>query len=431
MIEHWRLSAGEMAARIREGGMTSEALVRSCLDRIEVRDPQIEAWEWLDPARALAEARQRDAGPVSGPLHGVPVGIKDIIDTADMPTCYGSAIYAGRQPARDAACVAMLRAAGAVILGKTVTTEFATFRPGKTRNPHNPAHTPGGSSSGSAAAVAAGMVPLALGSQTVGSVIRPAAFCGVAGFKTSRGRLSLEGVKPLASALDSLGCFARSVSDLALWFSVLGGEPLPGRRTGPPRIALARTAHWDEAESETRATVKAACERLANAGAEVTEPRLPPEFGQLAAVQDVIFSTGVVAALQAEWSRHRDMLSPQLTAVLERGARVTADELARAGRTAVRCRAEMERLFGEVDLIIAPSAAGEAPKGLEATGDPLFNRMWTMLLGPCLTLPAGRGQHGLPVGIQLVGACGKDAVFLRDAQWAAEALGIEDPVPAV
>jgi amidase len=430
MNEPWRLSAGEMAARIREGGMTGVALVRACLDRIADREPDVEAWEWLDPAHALAQARERDAGPVAGPLHGVPVAIKDIIDTADMPTCHGSVIHAGRRPERDAACVAALRRAGAVILGKTVTTEFATFRPDKTRNPHNAAHTPGGSSSGSAAAVAAGMVPLALGSQTVGSVIRPAAFCGVAGFKATRGRLSLEGVKPLAPALDSLGCFARSVSDLALWFSVLGAEPPAARRDRPPRIALVRTAHWDDAEPETRATVEAACERLARAGAEIAEPGLPPEFDRLAAVQDVVFSAGAVVALEAEWTGHRDQLSPQLVAVLERGAAVTAGELARAEDTAARCRAEMERLFREIDLVIAPSARGEAPRGLAATGDPLFNRMWTLLFGPCVNLPAGRGPRGLPVGIQLIGARNRDADLLGDALWVSEALGIGDPIPA-
>jgi Asp-tRNA(Asn)/Glu-tRNA(Gln) amidotransferase A subunit family amidase len=431
MTEHWRLTAGEMAAGIREGDLSSEAVVRSCLDRVAGREHEVEAWEWLDPAQALTEARARDAGPVGGPLHGVPVGIKDIIDTADMPTCYGSAIYDGYRPARDAACVAALRAAGAVILGKTVTTEFATYRPGRTRNPHDAGHTPGGSSSGSAAAVAAGMVPLALGSQTVGSVIRPASFCGVFGVKVSQGRLSLDGVKPLASALDSLGCFARGVSDLALWFSALANEPVPARRTEPPRAALIRTAHWDEAAPETRAAVEAVCARLTEAGAQITEPALLPEFDQLAAVQELIFTAGAVTALKTEWRDHRHRLSPQLVAVLERGAAVTAGQLADAENIAQRCRAEMARLFGEVDLVIAPSAPGEAPQGLGATGDPLFNRMWTLLLGPCLNLPAGRGPHGLPVGVQLIGAHGRDAELLRDAQWVSEALGIGTPLPPV
>jgi len=431
MIEPWRMSGMEMAARIRTRELTSKALVRACLERTEAREPEVEAWEWLDPDYALGEARARDASPASGPLHGVPVGIKDIIDTADMPTCFGSAIYAGHRTEHDAACVAALRAAGAVIMGKTVTTEFATFRPGKTRNPHDAGHTPGGSSSGSAAAVAAGMVPLALGSQTVGSVIRPASFCGVVGFKASQGRLSLEGVKPLAPALDSLGCFTRSVADMALWFSVLDSEPLLPPRSGPPRIALVRTAHWDEAATETRATVEAACARLAETGAEISEPVLPPEFDQLATIQDVIFTAGAVAALATEWRDHRDQLSPQLIAVLERGALVTAEELAAAERVARDCREEMALLFGETDLVIAPSAPGEAPPGLEATGDPLFNRMWTLLLGPCLSLPAGRGPRGLPVGVQLIGARGRDAELLRDAQWVADALGIENPLPPV
>jgi len=431
MTEPWRMSGAEMAARIRNGELKSEVLVRACLERIAAREPEVQAWEWLDPDQALAEAQARDAVPPGGPLHGVPVGIKDIIDTADMPTCYGSAIYADHRPAQDAACVAALRAAGAVIIGKTVTTEFATFRPGKTRNPHDPGRTPGGSSSGSAAAVAAGMVPVALGSQTVGSVIRPASFCGVVGFKASQGRLSLDGVKPLAYALDSLGCFARGIADVELWFSVLGGEPVLPQRNGPPRIAMVRTAYWDEAAAETRAIVEAACTRFAEVGAEISQPALSPDFNRLAAVQDVIFTAGAVAALETEWQDHRDKLSPQLVSVLERGAAVNAEELAAAERTAEHCRAEVAELFGEIDLIIAPSAPGEAPEGLGATGDPLFNRMWTMLLGPCLSLPAGRGPHGLPVGVQLISAPGRDAALLRDARWVSDALGIADPLPPV
>src|SRR5690606_35962155 len=291
-----------------DGELGSEELVRGCLERIAAREPEVEAWEWLDPEAALAVARARDGQPAAGPLHGVPVGIKDIIDTADMPTACGSPIYAGHRPRQDADCVARLRAAGAVILGKTVTTEFATFRPGKTRNPHHRGHTPGGSSSGSAAAVAAGMVPLALGTQTVGSVIRPASFCGVFGFKASRGRLSLEGVKPLAAAFDSLGCFARSLDDIALWFSVMAEEPAgsPPTADAAPRIALVRTAQWSDAEPATRAAVEAAAERLARAGAEVVEPALPSDFDRLAEPQDVIFAAGALSALSRERRQQRE-----------------------------------------------------------------------------------------------------------------------------
>ncbi|MEX2631617.1 MAG: amidase [Tistlia sp.] len=424
MTDHWRLTATAMAAGLRHGSMTSEALVASCLARIAEREAAVQAWEWLDPEAALAEARARDAAPAKGPLHGVPVGIKDIIDTCDMPTACGSPIYAGRRPERDADCVARLRAAGAVILGKTVTTEFATFRPGKTRNPRDPDHTPGGSSSGSAAAVGAGMVPLALGSQTVGSVIRPASYCGVVGFKASQGRLSLEGVKPLAVDLDSLGCFARTVADVALWFAALAGEPPPAADAAPRRIALVRTAQWQEARLETRQAVEAAAEVLAQAGAEVVEPSLPAEFERLAALQDVIFCAGAAAALAPERAAHRSLLSPQLQAILERGAAVSADELAQAAGVAQRCRERFDQLFGEVDLVLAPAAPGEAPAGLESTGDPLFSRMWTLLLGPCLSLPAARGPKNLPVGVQLIGRRGADRTFLGDALWAEAALGL-------
>ncbi len=423
MAELWNLGAAAMAAAVREGRATSEALVAACLARIAEREPEVRAWEALEPEAALAEARARDAEPARGPLHGVPVAIKDIIDTADLPTAYGSPIYAGHRPARDADCVARLRAAGAVVLGKTVTTEFATFRPGKTRNPHDTGHTPGGSSSGSAAAVAAGMAPLALGTQTVGSVIRPASFCGVVGFKATRGRLSLDGVKPLAAAFDSLGCFARSVEDVALWLTALeGGVPAPPRAAAP-RVALVRTAQWQKAAPETRAAVEAAAARLAGAGAAVEEPALPDDFARLADEQDVIFAAGALRALARERAGHPELLSPQLKEVLARGAAVGAGRLAEAEATAARCRTALAELFDRVDLVLAPAAPGEAPAGLEATGDPLFNRMWTLLLGPCLNLPAGQGPQGLPVGVQLVGALDSDPAFLADAAWAERALG--------
>ncbi|MCL5776505.1 amidase [Limibaculum sp. FT325] len=431
MAASWSLTATEMAARIRAGTLTSEAAVRACLERIAARDGTVGAWEWLDADAALAEARARDAETPHGPLHGVPVAVKDIIETADMPTAYGSEIYAGHRPTRDADCVARLRGAGAVILGKTVTTEFATFRPGKTRNPHDPNRTPGGSSSGSAAAVAAGMAPLALGTQTVGSVIRPAAFCGVVGFKASQGRLPLTGVKPLAAALDSLGVFARSVADAVLWFETLSGERVPVQHGSAPRVALVRTAHWHEAEPETRAAVEAVAARLAAAGAEVSEPALPEGFARLAGAQDAIFAAGAVAALALEWRSDRDRLSPQLREVLARGEAIPAEALADARMLAESCHATLARLFGHVDVVLAPAAKGEAPRGLETTGDPLFNRMWTVLLGPCATLPAASGPNGMPVGVQLVGAFRRDAAFLSHLGWVGHVLGLDAGVEPV
>jgi amidase len=418
-----RLGAAEIAAAIRAGRLTAEAATRACLERIADREPEIGAWEWLDPDAALAEARARDARPSLGALHGVPVGVKDLMDTADMPTAYGSEIWAGHRPARDAACVAALRAAGAVVLGKTVTTEFAAFAPARTRNPRGAAHTPGGSSSGSSAAVAADMIPLALGTQTVGSIIRPAAFCGVVGFKASRGRLPLDGVKPLAAAFDSLGCFARSVADCALWFAAVSGEaptPPPER---PPRIGLVRTPWWDAAAPETRETVEAAAARLADAGAEVTEPALPVGFDRLAAVQDVLVRAGAAEALATEHRAHRARLSAGLRTLLDEGAALPPARVAAARAETETARAAMADLFAEVDAVLAPAATGEAPEGLGATGDPLFNRAWTLLGGPCVAIPAGRGPRGLPVAVQLAGAPGADGRLLAHALRVAEALG--------
>jgi len=421
----WSLTATEMAAHLRAGEVTSVALVESSLHRIEAREDAVQAWEWLDATHALEQAYRLDREDIRGPLHGVPVGIKDIIDTADMPTCYGSPIYDGHQPVADADCVRRVREAGGVILGKTVTTEFATFRPGKTRNPHDPDRTPGGSSSGTAAAVADGMVPLAFGSQTVGSVVRPASFCGVVGFKADFGRFDLTGVKPLASRLDSLGFFARSVRDVALFADAVSGKPdagmiaVPNR---PPRVALVRTAQWDQAESSSREAVEATAALLAESGAEIGEPDLPSEFADLPYIQNLIFTAGAVEALAGEWRDHRDRLSPQLRAVLEEGQAHGPAEIAKAEAAADRCRAFMDELFESYDFVLAPAAPGEAPIGLDRTGDPLFSRMWTLLHGPCLSLPGHRGESGMPVGVQLAGPRGGDDRLLAWSDWLAERL---------
>jgi Asp-tRNA(Asn)/Glu-tRNA(Gln) amidotransferase A subunit family amidase len=421
----WSLSARELARRIRAGETTAFAAVEACLERIAEREEAIRAWAFLDPALALEQAARLDRADAKGPLHGVPVAVKDLFDTADMPTAYGSKIYAGHRPARDAACVARLRAAGAVVLGKTVTTEFATFCPGKTRNPHNPGHTPGGSSSGSAAAVAARMVPLAFGSQTVGSVVRPAAFCGVVGYKADHGLFPLDGVKPLAGRLDSPGVFARSVDDVRLIAGALLGKlqdfsgALPDR---PPRAALVRTPHWDQARPESREAVLQTADLLKNAGAAVDEPALPAEFDTLAAVQNTLFLAGAANSLRPEWTAHRAELSPQLQALLEEAMARDPAEAAAAEATAERCRRYLDGFFKEYDFIVAPAVVGEAPVGLEKTGDPLFNRMWTVLHGPCLSLPGFTGTTGLPVGVQLIGARGTDAALLAWAQWLSDRL---------
>ena len=429
MSEIWALPATEMAARIHEGRLTSVELVKSCLDRIAVLEDVVQAWEWLDPGVALEQAKKLDGKTPRGPLHGIPVAVKDIIDTADMPTGYGSSIYADHHPKTDADCVARARAAGAVILGKTVTTEFATFRPPKTCNPHDLERTPGGSSSGSAAAVAAGMVPLAFGTQTVGSVLRPASFCGVVGFKAGFGRFDLSGVKQLTASLDSLGFFTRSVGDAALFSDAIAGEPQPGLIAlpgHPLRIALIRTGQWDHASDETRAAVKSTAKLLADEGAIVTEPDLPETFTTLAEVQDVIFRAGAVRALAREWRDHRKEISPQLVALLEQGEAISETELAHAEKTAEICRWVMDDLFKEHDLALAPAAPGEAPLRKHGTGDPLFNRMWTLLHNPCLSLPGQKGPNGMPVGVQLVGPRGGDRQLLACADWVAARMQVRE-----
>ena len=402
---------------------TSRALVEACLERIDAREDEVHAWQYLDRDAALAQADARDSTPDRhGPLHGVPIGVKDIIDTADMPTTCGSPIYDGHRPGRDAACVTRLRAAGAVILGKTVSTEFATFQPPKTRNPHNTAHTPGGSSSGSAAAVACGMVPAALGSQTAGSVIRPAAFCGVVGFKPSFGAIDLAGVKALAASLDTLGSFARGVDGAALVARAIAAAdgPLGEADAGalpPPSIALCQSGEWAEADPATHAALDAALDRLDAAGAATARCDMPPPFVDLVGIQNTILNGEMATALAFEHQNHTDQLSEGLLTALEEGAAYPPGRLDDARAAAEACRAREAELFAGHDLLLAPSAAGEAPLA-ETTGDPLFNRAWTALHVPCLTLPVVTGPNGLPIGIQLIARRGDDSRLISWARWA-------------
>ena len=412
------LSAAAAAQAMAQGKMTSQALVEACLARIRTREAEIGAWVHLDTEAALAQARACDRGPARGPLHGVPVGIKDIIETCDMPTGYGSAVYTGYQPAWDAPCVALLRAAGAVILGKTVTTEFAMFTPGKTANPHNPRHTPGGSSSGSAAAVADYMVPLALGTQTAGSIIRPASYCGVIGYKPSHGDFAIAGIKALSQTLDTLGGFARSVDDLALLRSVLVGAPAEvSSLARPPRIGLCRTPQWPQASADTQHALESAAARLAAAGAEVRDLDLAPEFTELCQAQEAIQVFEGARCCAHELLHHRDQLSARLVALLEPSDRITYTAYTAALGLAERCRRQLEAVFDTYDALLVPSAPGEAPEGLSATGDPLFNRMWTLLHTPAVNLPGLVGTHGLPVGVQVIGSVGQDDRLLAIAAW--------------
>jgi Asp-tRNA(Asn)/Glu-tRNA(Gln) amidotransferase A subunit family amidase len=414
----YELTGTEAAAAIANGTITSEALVTACLERITAREEQVRAWEYLDPEQALAQARARDRGPAQGPLHGVPIGIKDLIDTIDMPTGYGSPIYAGHRPAWDAACVALLRAAGAVILGKTVTTEFAMFTPGKAANPHHPGHTPGGSSSGSAAAVADSMVPLALGTQTAGSIIRPASFCGVVGYKPTHGQFPVAGIKALSETLDTLGGMARSVADLALLRAAFVGGPARLQALEhAPRLGLCRTPQWPHATAATREALDAAARQLAAAGATVRELELPAEFANLAAVQETIQVFEGARCCAYELTRHRERLSQKLLELLAPAEGISYAAYAEALALAETCRRQLETLFTDYDALLVPSAPGEAPAGLEATGNPLFNRMWTLLHTPAVNLPGLTGPKGLPVGVQVIGPLGMDDRLLSIAAW--------------
>ncbi len=424
------LTAVEAARLMARRELTAEALVRACLERIAAREAVVGAWKFLDPERALAQARSLDGGPVRGLLHGLPVGVKDIIDTVDMPTEYGAAVYPGHRPAWDAACVAAVRAAGGIVMGKTVTTEFATYQPGKTSNPHNPLHTPGGSSSGSAAAVASGMVPLAFGTQTAGSVIRPAAFCGVVGYKPSHGLICRAGTKPLSETLDTLGVFARSVEDAALFVAALTGRGALQTDTAAigtaPRIGFCRTYEWESAQPEARAAWESAARLLSRAGAGVTEMALPPDFAGLAAAQTEIMACETAGCLAHERLAHGDKLSARLKELMGQGLALAPERYDADLALAQRCRLQAQDLFADCDLLIAPSAPGEAPRGLAATGDPVFNRIWTLLGLPCVHLPFAQGPNGLPVGVQAIGPFGSDGRTLSAARWAHTALCGDD-----
>jgi Asp-tRNA(Asn)/Glu-tRNA(Gln) amidotransferase A subunit family amidase len=417
-----RLGAAEAARRIRAGELTSEALVAASLERIDAREATVRAWAHLDRDATLVQARARDAEPRRGPLHGVPVGIKDIVDTADLPTECGTPIHAGRRPDRDAECVALLRAAGAVVLGKTVTTELALYHPSKTRNPADPSRTPGGSSSGSAAAVADGMVPLALGTQTAGSVVRPAAFCGTLGFKPTHGVLPLRGVMRLSARLDTLGLFARDVEDLRVLGGALGAD---WRAAANPRpaFALCRTPWWERADGDSQAAVAAAAERLRAAGAPVRELSLPDRFDGLVEAQDTVQAHDCARSLAWELEHDRASLSEILRDYLERGEGVPPDHAAAAAALGAERREELGALLRPGEALLVPAVVGEPPPLSQGTtGDPLFCRPWTLLGVPALAVPGTRGSHGAPVGVQLVGAAGGDAAVLEAGAFAARAL---------
>lgn len=428
------LSATDAARAIHEGSISAGELTESCLSRVAEVDGQVQAWAFLDPEHALVQARARDAdrsaGRATGPLHGVPVGIKDIIDTSDMPTEDGSVLHAGRTPAQDATVVAMLRAAGATIMGKTVTTEFASYAPAKTRNPHNAAHTPGGSSSGSAAAVAAGMVPVALGSQTNGSVIRPAAYCGVFGFKPTHGLVPRSGVLKLSRTLDQMGVFARTLDDIALVAEQIIGYdqadpdtrvrarmPLVATALGepplPPFIAFVKGPVWNRADAETR---EAFAELVAALGERVVEIELPDVVAKSQEWHRTIMEAEMAANLDAEWEKGADRISEPLRSQLARGREVSALDYQRACARIPLINEGFTEIYDRCDAIITPAVPGTAPD-IETTGDPAFCTLWTLCGMPALSLPLMRGMNGLPLGVQLVGRRNDDARLLRTAKW--------------
>jgi Asp-tRNA(Asn)/Glu-tRNA(Gln) amidotransferase A subunit family amidase len=426
MVPYNILSATEAARRIASGALTAEALVEACLARISAREPEIHAWAAIEPALALREARARDKGPRLGPLHGIPFAVKDILDTVDLPTQYGSPIYAGHHPRTDATCVAQLRAAGAIVLGKTITCEFAGFAPGRTRNPHNFAHTPGGSSSGSAAAVADFMVPVGLGTQTGGSILRPASYCGIIGYKPSFGLISRAGLKLASDTLDTIGLLARTIDDIALFADVLSAqEPIVVEPLAPRRIGLCRTFLWDKARPEARQAVETAADTLAS-HVEVRDLVLPESFHDIVMARGKIDDYERARALAHEWREHRDRLSSHMTATIERGLAIPHTRFIEALQAAAAARAHLASLFADVDLILTPCATGEAPHGLESTGDSTFQGLWTLLQVPTITLPTHRGPHGLPVGIQLVAPLYEDARLFRFARWVENILAVPD-----
>jgi Asp-tRNA(Asn)/Glu-tRNA(Gln) amidotransferase A subunit family amidase len=439
------LSACQAAEAIANGVFSAEDYTRACLARIAEVDGEIGAFAHLDPDYAIEQARERDDhrlhGRPLGPLHGVPVAIKDIVETQDYPTEFGSALYSGRQPLHDATIVARLRAAGAVIIGKTVTTEFAYYHPGKTRNPHDVERTPGGSSSGSAAAVAAGMVPLAVGTQTNGSIIRPASFCGVFAAKPSHGLVSRNGVLPLSRALDHVGPFARTLEDLALLLETLAGYDPHDEDTRPaaaprlraavtekfpiePRFAFVRTPVWDKADAATREAFERLVEKL---GESCFVLDLPERYADAWGAQRTIMAADMAHRFGPVMDQRGKAMSRVMRELIAEGRKVTAPQYLAALDLARTLATGLNDLFNECNAIITPAAPGVAPKGLQSTGSPVFCSLWSLTGLPALSLPLLEGEDGLPLGVQLVGAKNDDARLFRNAAWLVNALA---PKPA-
>ncbi|MDB5370628.1 MAG: Amidase [Roseomonas sp.] len=410
------LSATEAARRIDAGSLSPAELMEACLDRVEAREATVRAFAHLDPALARAAAGQ----PLSGMLAGLPVGVKDVLDTADQPSEYGSPIWRGWQPRADAYAVAAARRAGGAIMGKTVTTEFATRHPGATTNPHDPARTPGGSSQGSAAGVAAGFFPLAFGTQTAGSILRPAAYCGVTGFKPSHGLIHRAGMKVMSESLDTIGVFGRAAADCALFAAALTGLDLgdPQRATGAaPRIAVCAGPVGDALPAETLALLEQVATACGKAGARVSRIGLPPALLAANEAHPAVMNGESAQALAWERAAHPGLLSAVLTERMDWGAGLPADVLAEARASFAAGRAAFLDLMADYDVLLTAAAHGEAPIGLDWTGDASCNALWTALHGPCISLPAGKGPAGMPMSVQLVAPPGQDRALLGWAGW--------------
>ena len=425
------LSASQAAKALAQREIKASDLLLSCLDRIGQRESIVKAWVSLGKENALARAKALDKGAIRGILHGLPIGIKDLFDTYDLPTGYGSPIYAKHYPSSDAVSVALMRQAGGIILGKTVSTEFASFKSGPTSNPHDDQHTPGGSSSGSAAAVADFMVPLATGSQTAGSIIRPASFCGVVGYKPSYGKISVAGVKSLAPSLDTLGCFGRTVEDVALGVAAMSGDldlATIENLHNKPRIAICKTADWGLASKEVASALALArfsAETIAKG--KVSDLDLPPHLDRLREIQTRIMLNEMSRSLAFEREHFSKKMSPQINQQIIDGSQINYSQYATDLLEAKAASSYISELFADqLDLIIAPSAIGEAPLLKEGTGDPVFCRIWTLLGLPCINLNIASGPNGLPLGIQLIAGPGKDRFLLSAARALAKKL--PDPV---
>ncbi|WP_353146502.1 amidase [Pollutimonas bauzanensis] len=416
----------EARAALDARDISAEALLVACLNRITSRESEVGAWAYIDIARALEQAREYDADRPDStrPLRGIPFGIKDVIDAAGMPAGYGSPLYAGYRPAWDAYCVAAIKRAGGIILGKNTTSEFAHTRPARTRNPHNVAHTPGGSSSGSAAAVADFMVPASLTTQTGGSTIRPAAYCGIVGYKPSFGLINRAGIKSLAESLDTIGIMARSVSDVGLMASVLADfPPTPELLSKSPKIGLCRTPYWSDVDDDYQNCLHFTIEQLKANGAVIEEIALSDNlFHQYADQRDIMNFEGA-RALAFEFDNFPEKLSSVLRQHLQRGRDFSRSAYTAALHRTHLARSEFAQLIRNVDFVLAPSASGEAPLGLDTSGSSLYNRNWSLLGVPCITLPGGIGRKGLPLGVQLVGRFGQDLSLLAWADWMEDIIG--------